>query len=82
MCVDRQGRLWVTTRMGLQVADQAGRVMCILPTPNGKAAHVCLGGAGFDTLFAFCGNRVYKRNVKVKAVLPYQAPFKPAPPRL
>jgi gluconolactonase len=82
MCVDRDGRLWVATHMGLQVCDQAGRVLCILPTPNGRVAHVCLGGAEFDTLFALCGDRVYKRKVKVHGVLPFQAPFKPAAPRL
>jgi hypothetical protein len=82
MCVDRNGRLWVATHMGLQVCDQAGRVLCIIPTPNRRVAHVCIGGEGFDTLFAFCGDRVYKRAVKVKGVLPCQAPFKPAAPRL
>ncbi len=33
--VDDAGRLYVATRMGLQVCDQAGRVNVILPTPNG-----------------------------------------------
>ena len=36
MRVDRDGRLYVATRMGIQVCDQAGRVNCIIPTPNGK----------------------------------------------
>jgi sugar lactone lactonase YvrE len=82
MAVDREGRLWVATYMGLQVCDPAGRVTCIIPTPNGKVFHVCFGGPEMDTLFALCGDRVYKRKVKVKGVLPFQAPFKPAPPRL
>ena len=66
MRVDRDGRLYVATRMGIQVCDQAGRVNCIIPTPNGKVANLCFGGADFDTLFATCGDRVYKRKVKVK----------------
>ena len=82
MRVDQDGRLWVATHMGLQVCDQAGRVMCIIPTPNGKVAHLCFGGEDFQTLFALCEDRVYKRKVKVKGVLPFQAPIKPAPPRL
>ncbi len=82
MRVDRDGRLWVATHMGLQVCDQAGRVNCIIPTPNRKVAHLCFGGEHFDTLFAMCEDRVYKRKVKVKGVLPFEAPFKPAPPRL
>jgi sugar lactone lactonase YvrE/enterochelin esterase-like enzyme len=82
MRVDRDGRLWVATRMGLQVCDQAGRVNCILPTPNGKLSNLCFGGQNFDTLFVTCGDRIYQRKVKVKGANAYQAPFKPAAPRL
>ena len=57
--VDRDGRLYVATRMGIQVCDQAGRVNCIIPTPNGKLSNLCFGGENFDTLFATCGERVY-----------------------
>ena len=79
--VDRDGRLWVTTRMGLQVCDQAGRVNGIIPTPNGKVANLAFGGEGFDTVYATCGERVYKRKVKVKGANAYEAPIKPAAPR-
>jgi sugar lactone lactonase YvrE/enterochelin esterase-like enzyme len=82
MRVDRDGRLYVATRMGIQVCDQAGRVNCIIPTPNGKVSNLCFGGEQFDTLFATCGDRVYKRKVKVKGALAFQAPIKPAAPRL
>jgi gluconolactonase len=80
--VDRDGRLYVATRMGLQVCDQAGRVNCIIPTPNGKLSNLCFGSDGFDTIFATCGDRVYKRKVKVKGANAFQAPIKPAAPRL
>jgi sugar lactone lactonase YvrE/enterochelin esterase-like enzyme len=80
--VDRDGRLWVATRLGLQVCDQAGRVNCIIPTPNGRIANLCFGGADFDTVFATCGDRVYKRKVKVKGANAFQEPFKPRPPQL
>ncbi|MDB5350771.1 MAG: gluconolactonase [Planctomycetota bacterium] len=80
--VDRDGRLYVTTNLGIQVCDQAGRVNCIIPTPNGRVANVCFGGENFDTLFATCGDKVYKRKVKVKGAQAYQAPIKPAAPRL
>ncbi len=82
MRVDRDGRLYVATRMGIQVCDQAGRVNCILPTPNGRVANLCFGGERFDTLFATCGDRVYKRKLKIQGVNAFQAPIKPAPPRL
>jgi sugar lactone lactonase YvrE/enterochelin esterase-like enzyme len=82
MRTDRDGRLYVATRMGIQVCDQAGRVNCIIPTPNGKIANLCFGGKEFNTIFATCGDRVYKRRVKVKGALPFQEPIKPPPPRL
>jgi sugar lactone lactonase YvrE len=80
--VDRDGRLWVATRMGLQVCDQAGRVNCIIPTPNGRIANLCFGGAEFDTVYATCGDRVFKRKVKVKGANAFDAPFKPVKPQL
>src|SRR5439155_21093795 len=40
MRIDRDGRLYVATRMGIQVCDQAGRVNCILPTPNGRVTNL------------------------------------------
>jgi gluconolactonase len=80
--VDRDGRLYVTTSMGIQVCDQAGRVNCIIPTPNGKVANLCFGGADFQTLFATCGERVYKRKVKSRGANAYEPPIKPKAPRL
>ena len=80
--VDRDGRLYVATRMGIQVCDQAGRVNAIIPTPNGRIANLCFGGEKFDTLFATCGDRVYKRKMKVQGAQAFQEPHKPARPQL
>lgn len=80
--VDRDGRLWVATNMGLQVCDQAGRVNCIIPTPNKRVANLTFGGPNFDTLYVAAGDKVYSRKVKVKGVNSYQPPIKPAAPRL
>ncbi|MDB6172095.1 MAG: gluconolactonase [Chthoniobacteraceae bacterium] len=82
MEVDRDGRLYVATRLGIQVCDQAGRVNCIIPTPNGKVASLSFGGCDFDTLFATCGDKVFKRKLKVKGALSFLPPIKPAAPRL
>ena len=79
---DRDGRVWVATRIGLQVCDQPGRVNCIIPTPNGKVSNLTFGGENFDTVYATCGDRVYSRKVKVKGANGWQAPFKPAKPGL
>jgi gluconolactonase len=82
MRVDREGRLYVATRMGVQVCDQAGRVNAIIPTPNGRISNLTFGGENGDTLFATCGDKVYKRKLKVKGANAWDAPIRPAPPRL
>ena len=79
---DRDGRLWVATKLGLQVCDQAGRVNCVIPTPNGKCANLTFGGPNFDVVYSCCGDKVYRRKVKVKGADHAQPPIKPATPRL
>lgn len=79
---DRDGRLYVATRMGIQVCDQAGRVNAIIPTPNGKVSNICFGGENFDILYATCGDKVYKRKVKVRGANAWDKPNKPTAPRL
>jgi gluconolactonase len=82
MCVDRDGRLYVATRMGVQVCDQAGRVNVILPLPASRVTNLRFGGESFDTLFVTCGDRVFKRAMKVKGSNAFDAPVKPGAPRL
>jgi gluconolactonase len=82
MRVDRDGRLWVSTQAGIQVCDQAGRVVAIVPTPNGKVSNLCFGGANFDVLYATCGDKVFKRRVKVQGANAWDVAIKPAPPKL
>jgi sugar lactone lactonase YvrE len=80
--VDRDGRLWVATKMGIQVCDQAGRVNCIIPTPNGKISNLCFGGPDFTTLLATCGDKVYVRKVKPTGAPNFLPPSTPVKPRL
>jgi gluconolactonase len=80
--VDRDGRLYVATRMGIQVCDQAGRVQLILPTPNGRLSNLVFGGEKFDILYATCGDRVYRRKLAVTGANAWDTPNKPAAPRL
>ena len=63
VCYDREGHLYVATNMGIQVCAWDGPTQVILPLPNGKVTGICIGGADFDTLFAFCGGKVYKRKI-------------------
>jgi enterochelin esterase-like enzyme len=81
MCVDRDGRLYVATAMGVQVCDQAGRVNCILPTPS-VCRNLCFTGDNFDTLFVLCDGKIFKRTLKVKGANPFLPPIKPLAPKL
>ena len=80
--VDRDGRVYVATAMGIQVCDQAGRVQCIIPTPNRRLSNLTFGGEQFDTIYATCGDRVYRRKLKVKGAQAWDKPVKPAAPKL
>jgi len=82
MCVDRDGRLYVSTNLGIQVCDQAGRVNCILPLPTGAVTSVTFGGANSDMLFATSGGAVYQRKLAIKGTHAWEVPNKPASPRL
>lgn len=82
ICTDRVGRLYVATWLGIQICDQPGRVQCILPTPNGFVSNLCFGGENFDTLFATCGDKVFKRKLKVRGAPAWAPPLKPPTPGL
>ena len=83
MTVDALGRLYVTTEMGLQICDQAGRVNGIILKPQNKwLSNAVFGGPDLDTLFVTCGDKVYKRKTKTTGVLSFQPPIKPQAPRL
>jgi gluconolactonase len=83
MALDTEGRLYVTTHLGIQFCDQAGRVNGIISKPQNKwLANVVFGGANFDELYVCCSDKVYKRKTKVKGVNSWQTPIKPEKPRL
>jgi len=79
---DTEGRVYVTSRSGIQVLDQLGRVNAILPSPSGQVSNCCFGGANFDVLYVSCGDKVYRRKVKVRGVNTFEDPIKPPKPRL
>jgi gluconolactonase len=79
---DSEGRVYVATRIGIQVLDQLGRVNAILASPNGQISNCCFGGENFDTLYISCGDKVYRRKLKVRGANTFEEPGKPAKPRL
>ena len=84
MTVDTEGRLYVTTPLGIQVCDAAGRVNAILekPEPRSWASDLCFGGAHFDDLYLTCGHRVWRRHLHAKGMPPSAAPMVPPPVHL
>jgi sugar lactone lactonase YvrE len=79
MCVDADGRLYVATRLGVQVCDQAGRVNCILPIPGGYVTAVSIAE---NTIYARTGDHLYSRKLKAHGAPAWATPVKPAAPRL
>ena len=80
IAMDRDGRAYVATRMGVQVFDRNGRVAAILPLPgNAAGTGLCFGGHDFDTLYVASGGKVYRRKLHVPGVPPWAVPVKLPP---
>ncbi|HEX4850821.1 MAG TPA: SMP-30/gluconolactonase/LRE family protein, partial [Puia sp.] len=79
---DRDGRIYVTTRMGIQVLDQTGRVNAILPVPSGQPSNCCFGGSNFNILYVSSGNKVYRRKLKVQGANAFEPPYRPKSAKL
>ena len=82
LAVDLQGDLYAATPMGIQVCDQPGRVNAILPLPKGRVTDLCFGGEHFDTLFATCGDTVFKRRLRTTGANAWAEPNLPPVPHL
>ncbi|MDZ4287453.1 MAG: SMP-30/gluconolactonase/LRE family protein [Prosthecobacter sp.] len=61
------GRYFVTTELGIQVFDQAGRLAGIIakPVADGKVVSVEFAGPGHDVLYVAAGDRIFGRKLKV-----------------
>jgi sugar lactone lactonase YvrE/enterochelin esterase-like enzyme len=81
---DTAGRVFVATRIGIQVLDQLGRVNAIIPAPpsNGQTSNVCFGGADFNMLYVSAGDKVFRRKLKTKGVNTFSSTVKPVNPRM
>lgn len=80
VAMDRDGRAYVATRLGVQVFDRNGRVTAILPMPgNEEITGLSFGGADFDVLFVSAGKRIYARRMKAKGTAPWMPPIKLPP---
>ena len=58
MTVDTDGYLYVATQIGLQICDQAGRVVAIVNKPqDGRLTNVVFAGPDMQTLYVTAGER-------------------------
>ena len=64
---ESNGRYFVTTELGVQIFDPAGRLSGIIakPDPNGKVVSVEFAGKDHDILYVASGEKIYGRKVKV-----------------
>jgi gluconolactonase len=79
---DTAGRVFVTTKMGIQILDQAGRVNAIIPIPAGQPSNLCFGGPQFNILYMTAGDKVYRRRLRTRGANNFDKPLRPATPRL
>ena len=77
---DTAGRVYVTTRMGIQVMDQVGRVNAIIPIPAGQPSNLCFGGKNFDILYLTAGDKVFCRRLRTRGANNFEIPYKLLPP--
>jgi gluconolactonase len=81
---DTAGRVYVTSRLGIQIMDQLGRVNAILPLPLStfNPSNVCFGGPDFNILYVSYGDKVYRQKLKTRGANTFDKPIKPVVPRL
>jgi gluconolactonase len=81
---DTAGRVFVATRLGIQILDQIGRVNAIMPVPaaNAQSSNVCFGGPGFNILYVSSGDKVFRRKLNTQGANTFSSPIKPLVPRL
>jgi gluconolactonase len=76
VCMDRTGRAYAATRLGVQILDRNGRVTAILPlSEEEQVVGICFGGGDFRTLYVSTGSKVYRREVKTQGAPPWAPPI-------
>jgi enterochelin esterase-like enzyme/sugar lactone lactonase YvrE len=79
---DDRGYDYFTTKLGVQICDQPGRVVGIIRPPStADLSNLVFGGADMQWLYATAGGNVYRRHLRRKGVFPW-APVKLPRPEL
>jgi hypothetical protein len=71
MTITEDGHLFVATALGIQICDQPGRVIGILSKPQpGPLSNAVFAGPDLQTLYVTAGDKLFRRHMRVKGVLP------------
>jgi len=77
MTVDTAGRLYVATRLGVQIFDPTGRMCGVLTNPAATPpTALAFGGPNGEVLYAAHGDQIFARKTNAKGVL-FQHPRNP-----
>jgi sugar lactone lactonase YvrE len=69
LCYSQEGRQFIATKSGIQISADDGPTQVILTVPDkGRVTAVAIGGRDKDTLYAFCGNKIWKRKIQQHAL--------------
>ncbi|GEP44817.1 RICIN domain-containing protein [Brevifollis gellanilyticus] len=69
LCYSIEGRQFIATKSGIQICADDGPTQVILTVPDrGRVTGVAIGGKDKDTLYAFCGNKIWKRKIQQHAM--------------
>jgi sugar lactone lactonase YvrE len=72
MIVDTLGYLYVTSRLGVQICDQPGKVHLILAKPqSGAQPSVAFGGPDMQWLYVTSQDKVYRRHLARTGMPPW-----------
>ena len=74
VCYAREGQMLVATRLGIQICSDDGPTQVILPMPDrSRVVGACFGSPELDQLYAFCGDKIWKRKVKLHGLGAFSA---------
>lgn len=69
ICYSLEGRQFLATKSGIQISADDGPTQVILTVPDrSRVTGVAIGGKDKDTLYAFCGNKIWKRKIQQHAL--------------
>lgn len=72
---DTAGRYYVTSHIGIQVFDEAGRLVGVIAKPTAKGCvSVGFAGAGHGYLYACASDKIFRRKTKATGALFFREP--------